>query len=265
MTAADARHRFLVEYGTVRAAEGRGSDDRRWYRALPWRDLSGRMDAQWAMRGRSWRYFAAHILPHFEQRAGRPLRVLDLGAGNCWMSWRLAERGHSPAALDIFTDPRDGLRAARHYRAQTPFPVIEAEFDHIPMPAESADLAIFNASFHYSSDYRRTLGEALRVLRPAGAVVIIDSPVYRVPEHGRLMVAERRDQFRKRYGFPSDAQGSVEYLDEVTLGQLARELDIRWTIRKPWYGVRWHLRPLRAWIARKRPPSRFWILIGERR
>jgi SAM-dependent methyltransferase len=265
VTPADNRRQFLTEYGTVRAAEGRGSDDSSWYFALPSKDLSGRLDAQWAMRGRSWSYFETRILPRFEQRAGGPLRVLDLGAGNGWMSWKLAQRGHSPVALDIFTDERDGLRATRHYRAQQQFSAIEAEFDLIPVATQSADLVIFNASFHYSSDYRRTLAESLRVLAPRGAVVIIDSPVYRLPEHGRLMVAERRRRFQQTYGFPSDAQGSIEFLDEITLDQLARELGIRWTIHKPWYGLGWRLRPVRARLARKRPPSRFWILVGERR
>ncbi|HZU24395.1 MAG TPA: class I SAM-dependent methyltransferase [Bryobacteraceae bacterium] len=259
------RQQFLREYGAVRASECRGSDDPRWYYALPWIDLTGRLASQWRMRGQSWRYFETRILPHYEHTAARPLRVLDLGAGNCWMSWRLALRGHSPVALDIFTDERDGLRASRHYRAQTPFPVLEAEFDRVPLASRSADLAIFNASLHYSSNFRRTLAEVLRVLRPGGAVVVIDSPVYRVPEHGRLMVAERRARFQREYGFPSDAQGSIEYLDEISLAHLAAELGIRWTIHKPWYGLSWHLRPVRAWLQRKRPPSRFWILVGESR
>ena len=259
------RRRFLQEYGTVRTSEGRGSSDPRWYYALPWTDLTGRLAEQWRMRGRSWRYFETRILPRFERFFARPLRVLDLGAGNCWMSWKLAQRGHQPVALDIFTDERDGLRASRYYTAQTPFPVIEAEFDRVPVASQSADLAIFNASLHYSSDYRRTLTEILRVLRPRGAMVIIDSPVYRIPEHGRLMVAERRRRFEREYGFPSDAQGSIEYLDEVTLSHLSSDRGIRWSIHKPWYGMRWHLRPVRAWMTRQRPPSRFWILVGERR
>src|SRR5579885_2027970 len=87
------RRRFLLEYAAVRAAEGRGSDDPRWYYALPWIDLSGRLAAQWRMRARSWRYFETRILPPFERKMERPLRVLDLGAGNCWMSWKLAQRG----------------------------------------------------------------------------------------------------------------------------------------------------------------------------
>jgi len=40
----------------------------------------------------------------------------------------LAERGHRPVAVDIFTDSKDGLEAARGYGT---FPLIEAEFDRL--------------------------------------------------------------------------------------------------------------------------------------
>src|ERR1700677_1125877 len=98
------RQRFLEDYRTIRGAEGRGSGESAYYRALPYQDLSGRNSAQWTIRGRSYRYFERNILSPIEQKAGRPLDVLDLGAGNCWMSYRLSLRQHRPVALDIFTD-----------------------------------------------------------------------------------------------------------------------------------------------------------------
>jgi ubiquinone/menaquinone biosynthesis C-methylase UbiE len=260
---AATRRQFLDEYSAVRAFEGRGADDAAWYFELPYRDLSGGLSEQWRIRAQSWRCLERRVLPDFARKIGPALRILDLGAGNCWMSWRLANLGHSPVAVDIFTDPRDGLRASRHYTEQTAFPVIEAEFDNIPLPAGSADLAIFNASFHYSADYERTMGEIKRVLQPAGAVVIMDTPVYRLPRHGRMMVEERKRLYKERFGFPSDAQRSVEYLDENMLDHLARRFDLHWTIYRPWYGWRWHARPLKAWLQRKRPPSRFRVLVGE--
>jgi len=260
---AATRRRFLDEYSSVRASEGRGADDAAWYFELPYRDLSGGLSDQWRIRAQSWRCLERRVLPALASKQRSPLRILDLGAGNCWMSWRLANLGHQPIAVDIFTDSRDGLRASRHYTAHTAFPVIEAEFDNIPVAASSADVAIFNASFHYSADFTRTLEEVARVLRPSGAVVIMDTPVYKLPEHGQRMVEERKRHYQERFGFPSDTQRSIEYLDEITLGQLGQQLDLSWTIYKPWYGWRWHARPMKAWLRRKRPPSRFWILVGE--
>ena len=174
---AGARQQFLRDYAVIRRAEGRGANDPAYYLALPYRDITGRNASQWAIRGRSYRYFERRILPGLERAAAGPLEILDLGAGNGWMSYRLALRGHHPLALDIFADVEDGLRAARHYPSR--FPAVEAEFDRLPFADASFDLAIFNSSLHYSENYRRTLGEARRCLRPRGCVVIMDSPVYR--------------------------------------------------------------------------------------
>jgi SAM-dependent methyltransferase len=256
-----ARQQFLEDYRTIRSTEGRGSADSSYYRALPFRDLSGKNAEQWAIRGKSYRYFESKILAPFERQAGRALDVLDLGAGNCWLCYRLSQRAHKPVALDIFPDPMDGLKAARHYDAH--FPVLEAEFDHLPFRASSFDLAIFNASIHYSTDYRRTLNELRRCLRPGGHFVIIDSPVYKLREHGERMRAERHDDFEKRYGFRSDAMPSLEYFDEETLASLAADLTIKWTVHRPWYGLKWWSRPWKARLLGRRPPSRFWILDGE--
>jgi SAM-dependent methyltransferase len=259
--APESRRRFLNDYRVIRHAEGRGSDDPAWYRALPFRDLTGRNSAMWQMRAKTWRYFERRLLVPIERVAGRPLDILDVGAGNGWMSYRLALRRHRPFAIDIFSDPRDGLRAARHY--PTSFPVVEAEFDRLPFPASSFDLAIYNAAIHYSTDYEATLSEARRCLRPSGTIVILDSPVYRRREHGERMAAERHADFERRYGFRSDAIPSIEFLDQPTLRALERRFDLRWTVYRPWYGWRWHLRPVKAWLARRRPPSRFWILAGR--
>jgi len=260
MIATHIRQRFLQDYRAIRGAEGRGSRDAAYYRALPYQDLTGRNSAQWKIRAKSYRYFERKLLFDMERKAARALDVLDLGAGNCWMSYRVAQRNHRPVALDIFADAMDGLGAARHYGVR--LPLIETEFDHLPFRSASFDLAIYNASLHYSTDYRRTLQELRRCLRPGGHFVIIDSPVYRLPEHGERMRAERHDDFEKRYGFRSEALPSLEYFDEPAIAALARELKIEWRIHRPWYGWKWWWRPWKARLLRRRPPARFWILEG---
>jgi ubiquinone/menaquinone biosynthesis C-methylase UbiE len=257
----DARQRFLEEYRQIRHAEGRGSDDPAYYRALPYRDLTGRNSAMWAMRAATYRYFESRILAPLERRTNRPLDILDLGAGNGWMSYRLSLRNHNSCAVDIFTDSRDGLLAVRNY--PQPFPAVAAEFDGLPFRAASFDLIVYNSSLHYSTDYEITLSEARRCLRPDGQLVILDSPVYTKREHGERMAAERHAQFQRQYGFRSDAIRSIEFLDQPMLRHLARLFGISWTVYRPWYGWRWHMRPVKAWLQRRRPPSRFWILVGR--
>jgi SAM-dependent methyltransferase len=251
---AESRRQFLEDYGRIRSAEGRGSEESAYYRALPFADLSGRNTDQWRIRARTFRYFVHRVLPR------RHSKVLDLGAGNCWLSYRLAKLGHQPAAVDIFSDARDGLRAARHYPVG--FPTIEADFDRLPFTSASFDLVVFNASLHYSADYARTLAEARRCLRPEGRVVILDSPVYKLTRHGEQMRAERQVFFERQHGFRSEALRSIEFLDEPMLDTLARDLRLTWRIHRPWYGLGWMLRPWKARLKGRRPPSRFWILEG---
>ena len=255
------RLRFLEEYRTVRHAEGRGSDDPAYYLALPYRDLSRHNEEQWRIRARSFRYLERVILPPLEQSAQRALDILDLGAGNCWMSYRLALRKHRPVAIDIFADQRDGLRAVRNYPVR--IPALEAQFDQLPFRPATFDLAIFNASVHYSTDLQRTLRQSAGCLRPRGRIIIVDSPIYALPEHGERMKAERLKRFEKQYGFRSDALGSREYLDRPLLDELSRTLGIRWHVHRLWYGLRWWLRPWKARLQNRRPPSQFWILEGE--
>jgi SAM-dependent methyltransferase len=250
MIATAQRRQFLEDYRRIRAAEGRGSGDSAYYRALPYHD-----SWQWRIRARTYEYFVRRVLPR------QPCDVLDLGAGNCWLSYRLRELGHSPVAVDIFGDPLDGLAAARHY--PNPFPALEADFDRLPFPSGQFDLAVFNASIHYSADYARTLAEARRCLRAGGRVAILDSPIYRAREHGERMRVERQEQFARQYGFRSEALRSIEFLDREMLSRLERELPMRWEIHRPWYGWRWSLRPLAARLRGQRPPSRFWILVGS--
>ncbi|MEO8594643.1 MAG: class I SAM-dependent methyltransferase [Candidatus Solibacter sp.] len=260
---AATRQRFLDDYVRIRHAEGRGSHDPDYYLALPFRDTSGLLQDQWTIRAKSFAYLERRVLPAIEKRAAHPLRIADLGAGNCWLSHRLALRGHRPLAIDILGDPLDGLAAGRHYQARTPFPRLNAEFDDLPLAPASLDLAIYNASIHYSTDYRRTLSEARRVLRPEGTFLIVDSPVYQKREHGEMMVRERHRQFEKTYGFASDTLRSIEYFDLDMLRELAADLGITWNVHRPWYGWQWAMRPWKARWRGKRPPSNFWILEGR--
>ena len=95
---------FVDEYQTVRAAEGRGSLDSNFYLELPFADLSGRNCWQWEIRARSYHYFVRRILPALGTGS---LRILDLGAGNGWLSHRLALLGHRPVAVDLLVNPQD--------------------------------------------------------------------------------------------------------------------------------------------------------------
>ncbi len=256
---------FTHEYESIRAAEGRGSSEPAYYLALPYQDLSAKMVEQWQIRARTFDSIESNIVRPLAARQRKPLRILDLGAGNGWLSYRLALAGHSPTAVDLLTNITDGLGAAANYRShlQAMFPRVQAAVDQLPFPSAAYDLAIFNASFHYSQDYRRTLGEAIRCLRVGGLVVIADTPWYAREQSGDAMLEEKRARFRKLYGFASASIPSQEFLTPGRLDFLANEFNLNWRTLTPFYGIPWALRPLLARLRGRRVPSKFRVYVAE--
>src|ERR1700689_2336810 len=257
--------RFVEDYESIRAAEGRGSTNSAYYLALPYRDLSGPLSSQWALRARTFRYIERRILPRISTLVHKELRILDLGAGNGWMSYRLASHGHSPVAVDLLTNDQGRLGAARHYKEKlrSLFPRFQAEVDNLPFASGQFDVVIFNSSFHYSENYEKTLAEALRCARKDGMVLIADTPWYRDEQSGAKMLEERRAAFIKHYGFPSDALKSLEFLTDRRLVDLGHRFHIQWETHEPYYGIRWHMRPLVAKLRGSRTPSRFRIYAAK--
>ena len=153
---------------------------------MPFADLTGNFTDQWRIRARSYRFLERQVLPRLEERHGDSFRALDIGAGNGWLSYRLALDGHRPVAVDLCSNVYDGLEAASHYATILPefFARFEAEMNRLPFDDAQFDVAIYNASFHYSTDYESTMREALRCLRPGGTILIIDSPTYRHARSG---------------------------------------------------------------------------------
>jgi ubiquinone/menaquinone biosynthesis C-methylase UbiE len=256
---------FICEYELVRAKEGRWCSSANYYLELPFKDVSGRNSWQWRIRGRTFRYMERHVFPEIERAYPSGGDVLDVGAGNCWLSFRMALRGHRPVAIDLLDNENDGLGSAKHYfdHLSQPFQRFQAEMDRLPFGAGQFDIVIFNASFHYSVDYKKTLQEALRCLRRPGHVIIADSPFYRHDESGQTMVQEKRAAFQERYGFRSDSIRSREYLTQRALDELAAAFPVRWRVLKPWYGFNWALRPTKAWLLRRREPSKFFVIWAQ--
>jgi ubiquinone/menaquinone biosynthesis C-methylase UbiE len=252
--------RFIADYETVRRAEGRGGTSADYYRALPFKDLSGLHRADWRIRARSFTALVK-ILTQLQNPLERSLKILDLGAGNGWLSNRLSAQGDRVIAVDLLVNEQDGLGAWKNYEHS--FTPVQAEFNHLPIMDHFADAVIFNASFHYSEDYNTTLKEALRVTSRAGLIIIIDSPVYRRDASGEKMVAEREAQFTQKYGFASDNLQSESYLTYSRLKELAQKLSLKWQFITPFYGLRWMFRPLISALFRRREPAKFHLLVGK--
>lgn len=254
--------RFIEDYETIRRSEGRGSVSAEYYRALPFKDLSRHFKADWKIRARSFNVLVKNVLTRLQNPLERSLNILDLGAGNGWLSNRLAAQGDRVIAVDLLVNEQDGLGAWKHYEHS--FTPVQAEFNHLPVMDRFADAVIFNASFHYSEDYAKTLDEALRVLAREGRILIMDSPVYRLSASGEKMVEERQSQFKEKYGFASDHIQSEDYLTYARLDELAKKFHLEWKFMTPFYGLRWMLRPLVSVLLRRREPAKFHLLVAKR-
>ena len=247
--------RFMEEYEKVRHFEGRFSADAAYYRSLPFQDLSGRFSSDWKIRAASFQALTKLL--------SQPSIIVDVGAGNGWLSNRLAEFGHDVFAVDLLTNSEDGLGARQYY--ETNFTSVQAEFSFLPLSKNFADFVIFNASFHYAENYEQVLFEGLRIIKPDGAIVIMDSPIYHDETSGRAMLDERKAQFLSRYGFASDTIRSEGFLTYERMNSLGKLLGIKWQHIVPNYGWKWRLRPLMARLRAKREPAQFGLWLGKKR
>jgi SAM-dependent methyltransferase len=256
-----ARDRYLRAYALLREREGRGAGGERELLALPYL-TEGPLAAQWSVRARTFDAFLRSVVRPLARRAGRPLRVLDLGAGNGWLCRRLSLMGHAAVALDVRLDAIDGLAAAAPYARTLPrmFGRVAAGFERLPVRAGAFDLALFDASLHYAAGLEGALSEAARAVAPGGRVAILDSPFYRRAEDGDTMVAEKTRATRERFPDLADdllALPSIEYLTETRLDAAARPLGLRFRRRRVLYPLWYERRAWDALVRRARPPSRF--------
>jgi SAM-dependent methyltransferase len=223
---------FWAAYAAHRAAEGRQLSCSEML-AVPY--LPSR---QWAVRARTFEAFVKLV------SQDKAIRVLDLGAGNGWLSYRLTLNGVACVAVDVRDDDVDGLGASFCYRG---FERVVASFEALPLDDHMFDIAVFNAALHYAIDLGAVLAEAQRVVRPGGRIVILDSPFYPSAADGEEMVAEKRHVY-------GDTPAFIEYL---TTERLRAASPVEWRRHRVWYPIWYEMRPLVARIRRRRRPSRF--------
>jgi SAM-dependent methyltransferase len=259
--------RFTEAYAAQREAEGRRLSGEMLL-ALP-HLRSGPLARQWAVRARTFDAFMVRVIRPMAAAAGRPLQVLDLGAGNGWLSYCVAMEGHLATAVDVRDDEVDGLGASQLFleRSDGRMRTVVAGFDALPAADASFDVAVFTASLHYATDLAPVLKEAARVVRPGGRLAILDSPFYRREAEGLAMVDEKAAGASQQFGARAETLMSLPFIEFLTRERLAKAsapLGLTWRRSRVSYPLWYELRPLQARLRGARTPSRFDLWIGVR-
>jgi SAM-dependent methyltransferase len=109
------------------------------------------------------------LLDAVEEEAGRSLtgaRVVDVGAGTGIATAVLHARGADVVAVE----PGEGMAAQLH-RTLPGVPLVRGNGNALPLADDTADFLTYAQAWHWT-DPARSVPEALRVLRPGGAIAL---------------------------------------------------------------------------------------------
>lgn len=119
--------------------------------------------------GRSWAAWAralGHLLP--------PLEVADIGCGDGYLTLEAARWARSVVAIDrsetVLTRAKE--LAARRQVANIRWQ--KGDLARLPLRDASVDVALLSQTLHHASDPERAVAEAVRILRPAGRLLVLD-------------------------------------------------------------------------------------------
>ena len=249
---------FLAQYCDVRERDGhRRALPAEHYRTLPSVPRTDPQAAEWLVRRETYH----HLLQRVLAASSQPMQVLDVGAGTGWLSHRLAALGQRVVAVDVLDDEADGLGAWRHYNV--PFAVVQADFDALPFVPKQFDLVVFNGSLHYAPDAAATLARARRMLVAGGALVVMDSPMFRRDRDGAAMVDDKHRHFRDDLAIDATVQPGVGYLTFGRLSAIAKSLELQAQFVPTRGPFPWRLRRQFARVRLRRAPAAFGLWMAR--
>jgi SAM-dependent methyltransferase len=166
-----------------------------------------------------WRWRAAsfrRLLRYLKKQYGEnPIRILDIGCGNGWMSNRLAEAFAGEVwALDVNkTELEQGARVFGRPGLQFVF----ADIHSAVLPVQYFDVAILAGSAQYFPDFTALILSLRRIMKPDGVVHIIDTNFYR-DENSREAASMATRKYYEGMGVPELAQYFHHHLMAETGG-----------------------------------------------
>lgn len=248
---------FLEQYRVVRRQEGRHGMTDADYRNLPNVAPTDAHAREWGIRRETYHHLLRHVLASGRQ----PSAILDVGAGNGWLSRRLSELGHHLVAVDVADDDRDGLGVAQ--RSSPQVVAIQADFDALPLAPSQFDVVLFNGSLHYAANPGRTLAGVHGLLRPGGTLVVMDSPMFHADVDGVAMIAATVRRFAEEYGCQNSIRQGRGYLTFALLAESATAMQLDAEFLPSRGSFAWRLGRQIARVRQGRQPAAFGLWVAR--
>ena len=151
---------------------------------------------EWKIRKRS-----SERLITYLQKKRKPLRILEVGCGNGWLSAKLSNIPNSRVTgLDI--NQVEIEQAQRVFKIDN-LDFIYDSFNESTFENENFDVIVFAASLQYFPSVINVLKQALTILRHSGEIHIIDTPFYTPLETEKA--DERSCKYYSALGIPEMA------------------------------------------------------------
>jgi len=146
-------------------------------------ELAGKFGRHY-VPGRSWEGLAETLLSLMP-----PIVIADLGAGEGTFSQLLARRAKRVIAIDNSEKMVEfGAELARKHGVKN-LEYRLGDIENIPIKSGTVDLAFFSQALHHAQHPQAAVGEAYRILKPGGRIVVLDLLRHSFPE-AREMYAD---------------------------------------------------------------------------
>ena len=126
-------------------------------------------DARQLVPGRSWPAWAraiGYLLPAVD--------VADLGCGDGYLTIEASRWAKRVIAVDRSPEMLTRAKALAKRRGVSNITWKRGELESVPLDDGSVEIAVLSQALHHAEDPRAALGEAWRVLKPGGRLLVLD-------------------------------------------------------------------------------------------